>query len=56
MNDFAAGLDPYEDLPEEPEEAFLKLEAHFAVYALGGSKQRPKTIGSKCSISTTSSK
>lgn len=29
MNDFAAGLDPYEDLPEEPEEAFLKLEAHF---------------------------
>lgn len=29
MNDFAAGLDPYQDLPEDPEEAFLKLEAHF---------------------------
>ncbi|MET4804425.1 hypothetical protein [Bradyrhizobium sp. LB11.1] len=29
MNDFGNDQDPYEDLPEEPEEAFLKLEAHF---------------------------
>ncbi len=28
MNDFL-DLDPYEDLPDDPEEAFLKLEAHF---------------------------
>lgn len=27
MNDF--GPDPYDDLPEDPEDAFLKLEAHF---------------------------
>lgn len=29
MSDFGAATDPYEDLPEDPEEAFLKLEAHF---------------------------
>jgi hypothetical protein len=27
MSDF--GIDPYDDLPEDPEAAFLKLEAHF---------------------------
>jgi hypothetical protein len=27
MSDF--GSDPYDDLPEDPEDAFLKLEAHF---------------------------
>lgn len=29
MNDFAAGLDPYEDLSDDPEEAFLRLEEYF---------------------------
>lgn len=29
MNDFDFGYDPYSDLPDDPEEAFLKLEAHF---------------------------
>jgi hypothetical protein len=28
MSDFGLETDPYEDLPDDPEEAFLKLEAH----------------------------
>ena len=30
MNDFGLDPDPYQDLPDDPEEAFLKLEAHFS--------------------------
>lgn len=29
MSDFRFGKDPYSDLPDDPEEAFLVLEAHF---------------------------
>jgi hypothetical protein len=29
MNDFGFGKDPYSDLPDDPEEVFLELEAHF---------------------------
>lgn len=29
MSDFGFGKNPYEDLPEDPEDAFLNLEAHF---------------------------
>ncbi|MGT2502176.1 hypothetical protein ACVOMS_17620 [Bradyrhizobium guangxiense] len=29
MNEFDFGNDPYSDLPDDPEDAFLQLEAHF---------------------------
>jgi hypothetical protein len=29
MSDFGFGKNPYDDLPDDPEEAFLELEAHF---------------------------
>ena len=29
MNDFGRPLNPYDDLPDDPEEAFLQLEAFF---------------------------